>query len=166
MKGVFRKVDDKTLVADSIEAMEALAAVHRGQGCMADVRGARNVDQHRLYWALCTLVAKATDSTKRGVSDFLLIACKEIEHVWWPNGEYQPRPKSLAFESMAQAEFAEFFNLAINQMAHLMGTERKELIARFNDMLDPEARRHFKKILRPVPSPSIQPETAEERERV
>jgi hypothetical protein len=158
MKGEFRKVDDKTLVAVGTEAMEALANVHRGANCMADVRGARNVEQFNMFWALCELVAKARDVTKIAVKEWLLEKCGLVEMIWMPDGKIKIRPKSIAFESMAQAEFGQFFSTAINHMATLLDSNRKDLIAQFNDMLDPDARRHFKKLMRYKPSPPTQPD--------
>ena len=49
MKGTFRKIDDKTVIAVDARAMEALAGVHRGADCIGDIRGARNVQQHKLF---------------------------------------------------------------------------------------------------------------------
>lgn len=160
MKGVFRKIDDRTLVADGIEAMEALAAVHRGQGCMADVRGARNVDQFRLFWALMGLVADQTDTTKEAVKEWLMKKMKYIDMLWLPDGSIELKAKSIAFEKMEQAKFAEFFSAAIPHIAALLDAAPKDVITRFNDMLDADGRRHFKKIMGFVPSPPLAPEPA------
>lgn len=166
MKGVFRKIDDKTLVADGIEAMEALAAIHRGQGCMGDIRGARNVDQFRLFWALMGLVAEQTDTTKEAVKEWLMKKIGYVDMLWLPDGSIALKAQSIAFESMEQAKFAELFQAAIPRISELLGAAPKDVIKRFNDMLDGEARRHFKKIMRYVDSPSIQAEPEETREKV
>lgn len=167
MKGVFRKMDDKTLVAASIEAMEALAAVHLCQECMADVRGARNVEQFKLYWMMVDQVfAKATNSSKFACNDWLLEKLNLVDLIYHPNGEIRIRPKSIAWEKMEQAHFAEFFSLAIPLIAEFLGTAPKELVAHFESLLDPESRMHFKKIkkLMRVASPSVVPDQETQHE--
>jgi hypothetical protein len=150
MKGVFRKVDDKTLEASGLEAMEALAAVHRGANCIADVRGARNVEQFNLYWTLVDLVAKATDCTKTAVNHWLLLKTANVEQVFFPDGSMKFVPKSIKWESMEQAKFSEFMTRAIPEISALLGSASTDIIRRFEELLDPEARAHFKKIRRGI----------------
>jgi hypothetical protein len=161
MKGEFRKVDDKTLVAIGTEAMEALAAVHRGANCMADVRAARNVEQFNLFWALMGLVAEATDTTKEAVKEWAMKKLGYVDMLWLPDGSIEIKAKSVSWEKMEQARFAEFFQAVIPRIAELLDAAPQDLIDRFNDMLDPDGRRHFKKILKHMPSPPVQPEEAD-----
>lgn len=166
MKGVFRKIDDKTLVAASLEAMEALAAVHRGQDCMADVRGARNVEQFNLFWKMMGLVAEATDSTKEACKEWVMKKTNYVDLIWLPDGAIEIKAKSIAWEKMEQAIFSEFFSIAIPHIAALLHTAPKDLIAQFESLLNPDERMHFKKIkkLMPVASPSIAPDHETQRE--
>lgn len=166
MKGVFRKVDDKTLVAASAEAMEALAAVHRGHDCMADVRGARNVEQFNLFWKMMGLVATATDSTKEACKEWLMVKTNYVDLIWLPDGSMHLKPKSVSWEKMEQAKFAEFFNIAIPAISGLLQVAPKDLIAEFESLLNPDERAHYRKIkkLMPVDSPSVVPDHERERE--
>lgn len=161
MKGQFRKIDDRTLVAVGLPAMEALAAIKRGQDCMGDIRGARNVQQHNLFWTLMQLVSEATDVTKEATKEWIMIKLHYVDYLWLPDGSLSVKAQSIAFEKMEQAKFAELFNAAIPAIADLLGNSTKEIIARFNDLLDPEARAHFRKILKYVPSPPVQPDQQE-----
>jgi hypothetical protein len=148
MKGTFRKLDDKTLEASGPEAMEALAAVHRGANCIGDIRGARNVEQFNLFWALCGLVAEARDVPKEVVKDWLLEKQSLVDVVFYPDGAMRIRPRSIKWESMEQAKFSAFMDLAIPAIAELLGAAPADVIKRFDDLLDPDARRHFKKVRR------------------
>ena len=148
MKGEFRKIDDRTLVAVGTEALEALAHVHRGENCMADVRGARNVEQFSLFWALMQLTAEQTNSTKEAVKEWLMVKLNYVDLLFLPDGKTKIKAKSIAFESMEQARFAEFFEVAIPTVAELLDSSPKDVIARFNDMLSPEGRDHYRKIMK------------------
>lgn len=165
-QGAFRKIDDRTLVAVGVPALEALAHVHRGDDCIVDVRGARNVEQFNLFWAMCTLVAQATDSTKTAVKEWLLLKLNYVDLLFLPDGSAQLKPKSIAWHSMAQAEFAEFFRAAVPKACDLMECAEQDFIDRLNDMLNPHERDHLRKVMRNVPSPSTVPDHAERaRER-
>lgn len=165
-QGVFRKVDDRTLVAVGVPALEALANVHRGENCIGDIRGARNVEQFNLAWALFQLVAEATDSTKDSVKEWLLRKLNHVDILFLPDGTMSIRAQSIAWHKMEQVKFAAFFQAAIPRIAELLGTAPKDVIARFNDYLDPTARAHFRKVLRHVDAPGLVPEVATETERV
>lgn len=148
MKGIFRKIDDRTIVAVDIEAMEALANVHRGENCIGDIRGARNVEQFHLFWSLVDLVAKATDTPKYGVSDWLKEQTNLADIIFYPTGEMKLKPRSIAFESLPQAEFAAFFNAAVPKIAEQLGAAPADIIKRFEDLLNPDSRAHFRKIMK------------------
>ncbi len=149
MKGQFRKIDDFTLKAVGTPALEALAAIKRGHDCMGDIRGARNVQQHNLFWSLMEVLAEATDTTKEAAKEFVLKRLQYFDYLWLPDGTLHIKVKSIAFEKMEQAKFAELFNAAIPVIADQLGTTRQELVERFNDLLDPESRKHFRKISSP-----------------
>ena len=119
MKGVFRKIDDMTLLAVDMRALEALAAVHQGENCMGDVRGARNVEQFGLFWTLMGLVSEATDYTKEACKDWLLRKLKYLDMIQLPDGSVLIKPKSISWE---------------------------DVIKRFEDMLSPEGRAHYRKL--------------------
>jgi hypothetical protein len=146
LKGVFRKIDDRTLVAASAAAMEALASVHRGQDCMADVRGARNIQQFNLFWKMMDLLAKATDCTKYAAKQWLMREMRYVDMLMLPDGAMELVPQSVAFERMTQEDFAEFFSAAIPHIATELEIAPAELVAQFESLLVPEERQHFNKI--------------------
>ena len=146
MKGVFRKIDDMTLLAVDMRALEALAAVHQGENCMGDVRGARNVEQFGLFWTLMGLVSEATDYTKEACKDWLLRKLKYLDMIQLPDGSVLIKPKSISWEKMPQADFSIFFTAAIPHIAELLDTAPEDVIKRFEDMLSPEGRAHYRKL--------------------
>ena len=166
MKGVFRKIDDRTLAAASAEALEALAAVHRGHDCMADVRGARNVEQFNLFWKLMQVAADATDSTKEACKEWVMKKTNYVDLLWLPDGSILIKAKSISWEKMEQAKFAEFFDIAIPAISGLLQIAPKDLIAEFEGLLNPDERAHYRKFkkLTRVDSPSVIPDQERERE--
>ena len=136
MKGVFRR-EGMRLVPDSDEAKEALLAVKDGHKCIGEIRSPRNVDQHRLFFALCQLVAEADDDEKYNVKKWLCIATNHVD-VWFEkSGKMHVDPASIAFESMPQAEFNEFFQSAVHHVAERLGCSSAEIRQRFNEMVTP-----------------------------
>ncbi len=146
MKGVFRKIDDRTLVAASAAALEALASVHRGQDCMADVRGARNIQQFNLFWKMMDILAQGTDCTKRAAQRWLMREMRYVDLFLLPDGSMEIAPQSVAYERMTQEAFAEFFSAAIPHIATELEIAPADLIAQFESLLVPEERQHFNKI--------------------
>jgi hypothetical protein len=136
MKGVFRRIG-MTLVPTSEEGREALLSIKDGRECMVDTRGARNLLQHKLYFALCRLCADATDDDSESVRKWLLHATNNVD-VWFdPNGNMHVEAKSMAFESMEQAVFNNLFQRSVNLIAERLSVSPKEVRDRFNDMVDP-----------------------------
>lgn len=166
MQGTFRKIDDKTLVAVGVPALEALAAVHRGEDCIVDVRGARNVPQFNLFWTLCQLVAAATDTTKEGVKEWLMKRLNYVDLIELPDGSVEIRAQSIAWHKMEQAKFAEFFRAAVPRVAELLGSSERDVMDRYVELIGPTGRDHLRKVMRDVGSPSLVPDASQEREKV
>lgn len=133
-KGVWKRVN-QTLVPVSAEAKESLMAVKDDAKCVADVRGTRNADQHRLYFALCQLCADATDSTKDGVRKWLAYRLGHVETWFDLDGRMHIDPKSIAYESLAQAEFHALFQASVHLIAERLGSAPAEVQARFDDLV-------------------------------
>lgn len=161
MKGVFIRAGLSAKPA-SPEGMEALLAVRDGAHFMADIRGARNPLQHRLWWALCDLVAEADDDEKTNVKKWLLYKLNFFD-VWFdPEGNMHVDLQSIAFESMEQAQFARLMNGAIPLIAARLETSPDDIRKRLDDLLDPEARALFRKYgRRSVKAPPLAPEPEE-----
>jgi hypothetical protein len=133
MKGVFRRDGDKLIPVDD-SAKEALLAIKDGSKCMGEIRGARNLDQHRLYWALCQLVAEADDDTKENVKKWLCIKCNHVDIWFEPDGKMHVDPASIAYESMPQAEFNQMFQEAVHHIAARLGCKETDVQTKFAEM--------------------------------
>jgi hypothetical protein len=134
-KGIFRRVGMMLEPADD-EAREAVIAIGDGKLCAADVRGSRNPRQHSLFFALCNLVAKADDDTTENVKRWVL---HETGHVdaWYDKrkGKMHIEARSIAFDSMPQNEFNQFFQIAVEKLAERLGAAPKDVMDQFNDMV-------------------------------
>lgn len=133
-KGVFRRVGD-TLVPASEEGTAALRAVPEGKTCMAEIRASRSPRQHALFWKLCTMVSEASDQTKENVKRNLLLEMGYAD-IWLDRkGRMHVEPKSIAWESMEQAEFNSFFQAAIRKIAEWLGSAPADVQRRFDEMV-------------------------------
>lgn len=160
MKGVFRR-HGNLLVPAGKDGKEAIEAIKEGARVVIDVRASRNPSQHALFWALCDLVAEATDSAKEAVKEWLLEQCGFVDLIFYPDGSMKVRPKSIAWESMEQAEFNSFFRLAVPKIADLLGSAPKEVWKRFEDMLDSDTRAETRKRFKRIASPPTVPASPE-----
>jgi Protein of unknown function (DUF1367) len=145
MKGIWRRIG-MTAVPAGNEGREALLSVRDGATFMADTRGARNPDQHELFWTLCTVVADAEDEDKDNIKRWLLWKLNFVD-IWFdPQGSMHTETQSIAFESMEQAKFARFMNAAIPLMSERLGAAPREFRARFEELLDPEMRAKYRQL--------------------
>ena len=145
-KGMFMRVGD-TLVPIGPPALEALHAIKDGDKCIADVHGARNIAQLNLFWALVTLVAEQEDEDKENVKKWLMFKLGYVDHWFEPDGRMHLEAGSIAIESMDQAAFNRLFNASVKVIAERLGSAPKEVLSRFNELVDPSQR--MPKRLRP-----------------
>lgn len=138
MKGTFRRVG-MTIIPVGRTGREAVLAVPENKLCMGDIFTARNPLQHDLFWTLCTLVGDAEDSDKETIKRWVIRELKygDFSIIVQPNGNTLVEfvPDSIAYESMTQAAFNEFFKQAIEILAIRLGTTKPELLDRFNDLV-------------------------------
>lgn len=114
-----------------------------GGDVMISVTTARNVQQHKLFWSLCTVLADHFDVTKEAIKEELCERTGHVEPVFYSDGSMRLKPKSIAFENMPQEEFAQFFRLAANVAATMLGSAPQEVIEHLNSMLgDSQDSRH------------------------
>jgi len=79
----------------------------------------RSLPQLKLYWALVKIAYDNNDvlTSKEETSDCIKMACGlvEVQHIKF-KGEWfkRKKPLSIAFESMEQGEFNEFFDRAMS----------------------------------------------------
>lgn len=161
MLGVFRR-RGLTAVPESAEGMEALLAIKDDTLFMADIRGARNPLQHKLFWKLCTAVADADDDDKENVKKWLLRQLNYIDVSFDPDGTMHIETKSIAFEKMEQAVFARLFNASIPLMSERLGSATDDFVRHFNELLDPECRALFKRMRTLRSSPPLVPDEVDE----
>jgi hypothetical protein len=102
-----------------LEALRQVCA--DGEILTTDVKKARNIKHHRMFFALLQLVILNQD-TYRNLDDLLVDLKLRIghykEHVT-AKGELVYVPKSISFDKMDQIEFGEFFKKAIVALAEM-----------------------------------------------
>lgn len=113
MTALFRR-DISSLRPVNSQADDVMRRLKHGDLVSVDVRKPRNVGMHRLYWALCQLVASNMDGdfSSEVVSDVIKVRTGHVTVVRTKKGEVFI-PKSISFASLDQIQFAEFFDRAI-----------------------------------------------------
>jgi hypothetical protein len=113
MKGVFLKEMSSLRPFDQA-ARDILAKYKLGDLVAVDVVKPRCIGHHRLYWALCQLVAENMDGdfSAEVVSDVLKIRSGHVTMVRTRKGGVFI-PKSISFAAMDQLAFSEFFDRAL-----------------------------------------------------
>lgn len=96
---------------------EVVARWKLGQGVTATVRRFRNLQHHRKFFALLTVIAENSDTfdnTDKALAGVKLAA----GHVDWiphpATGELVPVPRSISFASMDQSGFDLFWDRALS----------------------------------------------------
>lgn len=122
MKAAFSKTLGGKLEPLDAAAQEFVDRLKPGAVVRMEVSRARNPRRFRLFWALVDICRDNTDTnlSKEAWADFLKILGGHVE-VAMRRGEKVYLPKSIAFSSMSEADFAEFIN-------RLMDAIRTEVI--------------------------------------
>lgn len=126
------------LVPGDPATAELVSRYKAGQPLRVKMTGARNVRQHRLYWSLVQKIASAVGLPADTVSSVLKIKAGCVDHFTGKDGAVMTWPKSIAFSQMDQAEFAEFFERALEVVLRewLPGMKRAELKREIEAMLN------------------------------
>lgn len=135
-KGIWRKQGDVAVPVSDV-SREYFQALKDGAEFIADTRGARNIKQLHMWWVLCGLLAENDRdyTTKEQASDGLKIALKHVDTFLDRQGKLHIWPKSIAFESLAQEEFAPLLKAAINKVADWLGSAPADVQKRFNEII-------------------------------
>lgn len=135
-KGIWRRVGN-TAVPVGANSLAYLHAFKDGQEFIAETKAARNVKQLRLWWTLCRLVAENDREydTEDKASEGIKRALHHVETFVDRHGTLHIKPKSIAFESMAQEDFDRLFKDAINVIAGWLGSSPTEVMDHFNSMV-------------------------------
>lgn len=116
--------------------------LRKGDIVAATIRRPRNVKHHRKLFALLSLVWENTSLQDRfPTKDNLLDALKHelgyVETFATVNGDILFKPKSIAFESMAQDKFEEFYDAAVEIIVTQLvpGLNRRDLERQVEEMI-------------------------------
>lgn len=139
------------------DGRDFLNRVPHGGDVMISVTTARNMRQHRLWWALCGVLAEHFGMTKENMKDELCEKIGHVDPVFYSDGSMRLRAKSIACENMPAEEFDEFFRLTTAKAADMLDSAPQEVIDHVNSMLDPQ---HYSPPLAPAHSRERQKETA------
>jgi hypothetical protein len=120
------------LAAADAEALDALKKLTLGSSVTVEIKRPRNTGQHRLYWALCTLVADHHQelSTAEQVHETIKLLTGHCDVVALRStGEVVRVPRSISFNRMSNEEFVAFFRKAKDVVCeHLLpGVHLKEV---------------------------------------
>lgn len=101
------------LVPDGTESIAAFAKLPFGKPMKVEVKQPRNLQHHKLFWALCQRIADGIGSTAENVSDVLKIGSGHFSLVRTKTYGDLKLPKSIAFNNMDQTEFHAFFERCV-----------------------------------------------------
>ena len=107
MKSFFRRTLSG-LTPDDEQAHKALRGLKPGEVVAVEVSRPRNLQHHRLYWAMCQKIADAIDVEAENISDVLKLRTGHSVTVQTKSGPVQ-LPRSISFAAMGQADFRDFF---------------------------------------------------------
>lgn len=99
----------------------------------------RSLRQHRLFFAMLTLVVDNLDQplSKEALLEWVKLKLGHVEMIRLRNGEIVEVPKSISFDAMEQAEFHKFFQAAVDLICeHIIpGLNKPALIGEAREML-------------------------------
>lgn len=132
MKGraLFRRAS-LALVPATREARELMAAVKDGATVFIEIWSARNMAQHRKYFAVLNNVVEATGrwvSTEHLRRDILITLGRCDEHANQFTGEVTKVPHSMAVASMPKAEFERLYDDTIKLLTEALGCDPEMLL--------------------------------------
>lgn len=113
-----------------------LRRIGQGEIVSVEVKKPRNLDHHRLFWALMTLVWKQLDIKDYPTVEDLVTEAKIItghytrRDIEWEGKRYPVlTPKSISFAAMDQVEFSDFYDRICDWVATdiLPGVKQEDL---------------------------------------
>lgn len=99
-----------TLIPDGNESLEVLVKLPINKPLKVEVRQERNLQHHKLFWALCQRLGDALGMEAEAISDVLKIATGHCTIVRTTTYGELKLPKSISFAAMDQAAFRDFFD--------------------------------------------------------
>lgn len=131
-KVILRREGDNLVAVDE-DSLAVIRGFKDGAELLGTLRGARNLEQLRLFWVLAGIVAESMDVPKETVKRDVAIALGFTDTWCDHNGHLHVDPQSIAVESMTQAVFDQFFQKAVLKMSEWIGADHKDLMRRFNE---------------------------------
>jgi len=135
-RGVWRATAEGLKPVDEA-ARETFAALKAGQDVLAAVHRPRHIEHHNWFMAMLQKVAEAKGETQDYLLAQIKIALGLVDFIRMPSGKVVAALRSVSFESMDQAEFAEVSVAAVRLICEqiLPGLEPSELTAEIDEML-------------------------------
>lgn len=124
-----------TLIPDGNESLAELEKLPKNKTLKVEVRQERNLQHHKLYWALCHRIGDALGIEPEAISDILKIATNHCIAVKTTTYGELKLPKSISFAAMDQNQFREFFNRCVDVIELEWCIARKDLKDAIKDLL-------------------------------
>ena len=134
MKTILRRQGNIIISTDE-ESLAVLRGFADGKEFIGNLHGARNIKQLRMFWALCQLVEEAEDRSRYAVKNDIMIGLGMVD---WPVDRWdnvRMEPQSINCESMAQAEFDEFFKRAVAVIAGWLQVHPSDVMERYHEIM-------------------------------
>jgi hypothetical protein len=141
---IYMKREGMTLVPADAKSEDMLRKVPEGRELMVRTVTARNVKQHRLFWTVAGMVADNSldfEDAEHVVEQIKYHTGHVIRRAFYlPDAEqwvYKVSPKSIAFQSMPQEEFGEFFRQAVDVITveYMPGIQPEQIRAEIAEAL-------------------------------
>lgn len=116
MAKIIVRAEIDRLVATDEQAREFIGKIKRGKEVMAEIRRARNVRHHRLFFAILKFIVEHTEiDSIESAKSALKVATGEVDPVIdAATGKTYFVLRSINWESKDQDEFAAFFDRAVD----------------------------------------------------
>lgn len=113
MTALYVKRVGNTLVPDGDESVSAITSVPFGKSLKAEIKMQRNVQHHRLFFAMCKRIGDGCGIDAEKIATVFKIATDHYDVVVSKrHGEIRV-PKSISFAKMDQTQFREFFERCV-----------------------------------------------------
>lgn len=123
--GILRPTDET--------GQELINRISQGQVVEVTVRQPRNLQHHRLFWALMTVVHRNVDQseypTRENLVNHIKYKTGHCEVFYAKDGATLFTPKSISFAAMDQTEFSAFYDLVCDYVVKeiLPGVSKESL---------------------------------------
>jgi len=130
-----------TLRIHDAESLEEFCKLPIGQPVLIEIRNPVNAQLHKLFWTLCSRIAKALGVKKDNVADLLKLETGHYDTIHSEKWGLMKFPRSISFAKVKGPEFREFFDRCIVAICENWGTRRKDILAAVEDLIVPTERR-------------------------